>query len=155
MERLAERLVRKGSRLALAESCTGGLLAARLTDTPGASRFLVASLVTYSDDAKARLLGVRHETLAAYGAVSEQVALEMVRGAQRVCGAEVAVSITGVAGPGGGSPGKPVGTVWIGFAAGDRAEAELHHFSGERATIRECSVAAAVDIALRHLRDGE
>jgi len=105
--------------LALAESCTGGAIAHRLTNVPGASAVLLAGLVTYRNEAKQKFLGVRSATLAAHGAVSEPVAREMAEGARRQTGADYALSATGIAGPGGGSEAKPVGTVFVGLAAAD------------------------------------
>jgi PncC family amidohydrolase len=151
VERVSERLARLGLRLAVAESCTGGLLTARLTDRPGASRFLVAGLATYSDEAKTALLGVRPESIVTHGAVSEAVVTEMVDGARRAAGTEVAVAITGVAGPDGGTPTKPVGTVWIAAAVGPRCRAERHRFPGDRAEVRDRSVEAALDLLDRLL----
>lgn len=153
VERVGTRLVERGLQLAVAESCTGGLLAARLTDLPGASRFLAAGVVTYSDQAKVRLLGVLPETLAAYGAVSEQVVLEMVDGARGGAAVDAALAITGVAGPAGGTPEKPVGTVWIAASLGDRTTAELHRFHGGRSEVREQSVRAALELLERWLAE--
>lgn len=144
--RVGERLAARRLRLVTAESCTGGMLAARLTDAPGASRFLVGGVVAYDDAVKTRLLGVRPETLAAHGAVSEEVAREMARGAIEASGADIAVAITGVAGPDGGTPAKPVGTVWIAVGTRDGCEAWHHRFAGGRAAIREESVAAALAV---------
>jgi nicotinamide-nucleotide amidase len=146
MERVGERLVARGLRLATAESCTGGLLTARLTDPAGASRFLVGGAVSYADEAKVSLLGVKPETLAAYGAVSEQVAREMAEGASAAVGAEMGVAITGVAGPGGGTAEKPVGTVWIAATLEGATRAERHQFGGDRAMVRERSVQAALEL---------
>jgi len=148
-----ERLEARRLLLVTAESCTGGMLAARLTDAPGASGFLAGGVVAYADDAKVRLLGVRPETLAAYGAVSEPVALAMARGALTASGADVAIAITGVAGPGGGTAEKPVGTVWIAAVIGERYEARHHRFAGDRASIREASVDAALAMLERMLGD--
>lgn len=144
VERVGEMLARRGLRIATAESCTGGMVAARLTDRPGASRFFELGLITYSDAAKQELLGVRAATLAAYGAVSESVAGEMLDGALRH--ADAALAVTGVAGPGGGSPEKPVGTVWIAAGVVQRREARRFHFEGDRARIREASVTAALEL---------
>jgi nicotinamide-nucleotide amidase len=117
MEQTVVRLLReKNKRLAVAESCTGGLVANRITDVPGASEVLTCGFVTYANESKIAQLGVSAETLAACGAVSEEVALEMAAGALRASGADIAVSVTGIAGPGGGSEEKPVGTAWIGLA---------------------------------------
>lgn len=146
VERVSDRLADLRFDLAVAESCSGGLLAATLTDLPGASRFLVVGFVTYSDTAKIRVLGVPSETLAAYGAVSEQVVRAMVAGARTVGESEVGVAVTGIAGPGGGTPDKPVGTVWVAVSVRDRTEARLHRFEGSRAAVREAAVRAALDM---------
>lgn len=150
---LGERLVARGLRLVTAESCTGGMLAARLTAAPGASAFLAGGVVAYADDLKVRLLGVRPETLATHGAVSEPVALEMVQGALTASGADVAVAITGVAGPGGGTAEKPVGTVWIAVGTAEGCEARHHRFAGDRGRIREASVDAALAVVMGLLED--
>jgi nicotinamide-nucleotide amidase len=148
-QRVSEALARSGLQLATAESCTGGMLAAGFTDLPGASRFLHAGFVTYSDRAKQGVLGVRPATLASHGAVSEPVVREMLAGALR--SADIAAAITGVAGPGGGTAEKPVGTVWI--AAGTRSERVAHEylFEGDRPAIRAASVSAALDLLERIL----
>ena len=106
-------LIRTGKTLATAESCTGGLIAARITDVPGCSAFFLGGCVTYTNDIKQRLLGVRAEAIAAYTEVSAQVACEMARGARERLGSDLAVSATGFAGPGGGTPENPAGTVYI------------------------------------------
>lgn len=143
VERVSEALAGRGLRLVLAESCTGGLLAATLTDRPGASRFLESSFVTYSDEAKASLLGVDRGVLREHGAVSEPVARAMVEGALRH--GDAAVAITGIAGPEGGTAGKPVGTVWIAASVpGEGITAEVHHFDGDRGAVRRASVEAAL-----------
>ncbi len=115
--RVLDMLKDKGKVLATAESCTGGLVAKRITDLAGASSAFGYGFITYSNDAKVKLLGVSEETLNAHGAVSPETALEMARGALKVSGADIAVSLTGIAGPGGGSEGKPVGTVWVAVCA--------------------------------------
>lgn len=153
--RVGERLVQRGLHLATAESCTGGMLAARLTDAPGASRFLAGGVVSYADAAKVSLLGVRPQTLAAYGAVSEQVAREMAQGARAAVDAGVGVAVTGVAGPGGGTPDKPVGTVWIAAAVGGSMRVELHRFAGDRGAVREQSVRAALELLDLVLKEAE
>jgi nicotinamide-nucleotide amidase len=142
----------RGLTLALAESCTGGLVARRLTDAPGASDYLLAGFITYSNEAKQDLIGVDAGTLATYGAVSDACAREMAEGARRVGRADVGVAITGVAGPGGGSEEKPVGTVWIAVAA--PAGTETRHFiiAGDRTAIRERAGQAALDLLRRVLR---
>ena len=121
LEKVIVRLLTKRKQtLALAESCTGGYLAHRLTNVPGASAVLLAGLVTYSNEAKQNLLGVRARTLAAHGAVSEPVAREMAEGVRQRTGADYALAVTGIAGPGGGTPAKPVGTVFIALATPQR-----------------------------------
>lgn len=150
---IGDRLADRNLQLVTAESCTGGMLAARLTAAPGASSFLAGGVVAYSDDVKMRVLGVQPDTLGMHGAVSEPVAVEMVRGALAMSGADVAVSITGVAGPGGGTPDKPVGTVWIAVGTRDRVDARLYRFEGGRAEIREASVQAALSLLTTFLED--
>jgi nicotinamide-nucleotide amidase len=113
---VGELLRRRHLTLAVAESCTGGLIGHRVTDVPGSSEYFLLGIVAYSNDAKRNLLGVAPETLASRGAVSTEVAEEMARGVRRAAGADLGLSTTGIAGPGGGSPGKPVGTVCIGLA---------------------------------------
>ena len=113
---LADMLKQRGETLSVAESCTGGAVSARFTAMPGASDYFVGSVVSYSNDVKIRVLGVDAETLAEYGAVSEQVAIQMAEGVRRLTGSTYALSTTGVAGPDGGTPEKPVGTVWMAVA---------------------------------------
>jgi len=164
---VGDTLRNAGLRLALAESCTGGLVSKRLSDAPGASDFLLAAFVTYHNDAKRAFLGVRSETLAMHGAVSEQCAREMAEGARRAIDADVAVAVTGVAGPGGGSEEKPVGTVWYAVAlASDIARRTGHDdtiitrmvmHNGNRHDIRERAAQTALDMlrrALLHLQPG-
>lgn len=140
--------------IATAESCTGGLVAATLTSIAGASEAYKGSVVSYANEVKAGLLGVDEATLRAVGAVSEEVALEMARGACRVLGATYVVSTTGIAGPGGATPDKPVGTVWVAVVGGGgcvdgggEERACLYHFTGTRTEIRR----AATEVALRDL----
>jgi len=131
--------------LATAESCTGGLVAGAITDVAGSSGWFDRGFVTYSDEAKVELLGVAVETLARFGAVSEATAREMAAGAlARTC-ADVAVVVTGVAGPTGGTPDKPVGLVWFAWAVrGGRIDAESRRFDGDRAAVRDASVGEAL-----------
>lgn len=137
---LAQRLM-----LVTAESCTGGWIAKTLTDLPGSSAWFDAGVVTYSYEAKEALLGVNPRTLERTGAVSEETVLEMVSGALARFGAGVAVAVTGIAGPSGGTPDKPVGTVWVGWKRrGGYAQARLFHFPGDREAIRRQTVAAAL-----------
>jgi nicotinamide-nucleotide amidase len=150
-DRLATRLLSHHTRLATAESCTGGWLAKTLTDLPGSSRWFDCGFVTYSNAAKVRDLRVSERTLERHGAVSEATAREMAIGALRVSGADVAVAITGIAGPDGGTSDKPAGTVWFaiairgGAAALDDLHARVQHFTGDRDSIRRASVKFALE----------
>ena len=151
-ERVGQKLLAAGRRLASAESCTGGWVAKACTDVAGSSRWFECGFVTYSNAAKVRDLGVSERTLASHGAVSEATVREMAAGALRVSGADVAVAISGVAGPDGGTPGKPVGTVWFAVASGRGAEvvvaAELQLFDGNREVVRRRSVERALQLVL-------
>jgi len=144
-------LAEKGWRIATAESCTGGLLAKRLTDVPGASRYVERGLVTYSNGAKLDLLGVDPSTLEAQGAVSAAVAEQMAEGARARAGVEVGVGITGVAGPEGGSEAKPVGLVFIALASPLGGAVRMLRLPGSRSTVRERSAQVALDLLRRHL----
>lgn len=138
----------RASRLSLvtAESCTGGWIAKTVTDIGGSSDWFDCGMVAYSYEAKQAMLGVRPETLEQHGAVSRETVIEMVSGALVNSGAGVAVAVTGIAGPGGGSPDKPVGTVWIGWKRrGGYARARVFHFEGDREAVRRQTVAAALD----------
>lgn len=137
---LARLLMGKKLKLATAESCTGGLIAAACTDLAGSSAWFERGFVTYSNDAKTELLGVEERLLRRAGAVCEGVARAMVIGALAHSHAQVAVAITGVAGPTGGSPAKPVGTVWFGFAVPGQVLTEKRHFDGDRAAVRAATV---------------
>jgi nicotinamide-nucleotide amidase len=140
--------------LVTAESCTGGWIAKTLTDLPGSSAWFDAGVVTYSYEAKEALLGVNPRTLERYGAVSEEVALEMVSGALARFGAGVAVAVTGIAGPSGGTADKPVGTVWVGWKRrGGYGHAQLFHFPGDREAVRRQTVAAALNGLRKTLTD--
>ena len=135
--RLGRRMVLAGGMIATVESCTGGLIARALTETPGSSQWFDRGFVTYSNEAKIEMVGVSAQTLAAHGAVSEPTALEMARGALDRSRARLSLSVTGVAGPGGGSIDKPVGTVCFGWAhAGGAARALTWRFDGDRASVR-------------------
>ena len=125
-------LVEKRRTLALAESCTGGYIGHRITRVAGSSAYFKSSAVTYSNESKIRLLGVERATLEQYGAVSRETALEMAEGIRRQAEADIGLSVTGIAGPSGGSPEKPVGTVWIGLARDQESDARLFYFQGDR-----------------------
>ena len=137
---LADLLLRKQLKLVTAESCTGGLIAAACTDLAGSSAWFERGFVTYSNEAKHELLGVEERILRRAGAVCEGVARAMVQGALTHSKAQVAVAVTGVAGPTGGSPAKPVGTVWFGFAMPGQVITEKCHFDGDRAAVRAATV---------------
>lgn len=130
----------RGLSLSLAESCTGGMIAAALTGVPGASDIFWGSAVTYINSAKEHILGVSSETLERHGAVSEECAREMAEGSRRIYGADLAMSVTGIAGPGGGSDTKPVGTVWFGFSSKNGTEAFRRLFEGDREAVRRHTV---------------
>ena len=152
--RVATVMQRRALMLASAESCTGGWIAKTLTDLSGSSAWFEAGVVSYSNQAKISLLGVRSETLERTGAVSEETALEMVSGALNRLNVGIAVAVTGIAGPTGGTPQKPVGTVWIGWQRrGGAARAKLFHFPGDREAVRRQTVAAALEGVLETLTD--
>jgi len=137
---LADVLLQKGWLLATAESCTGGMISAACTDLAGSSNWFERGFVTYSNEAKTDMLGVAAALLTAHGAVSEEVARAMVQGAIQHSRARVAVAVTGVAGPTGGSRAKPVGTVWFGFMVDGQVSSERQHFDGDRAAVRSATV---------------
>lgn len=141
---LAERLRAGGVTLAAAESCTGGLIAAACTSVAGSSDWFERGFVTYSNEAKTEMLGVPPALIAAHGAVSEEVARAMVGGALRHSHATLAVAVTGIAGPGGAVPGKPVGTVWLAWGTAAGVRAERLQLPGDRTAVREATVAAAL-----------
>lgn len=154
---LADALRARGWRLACAESCTGGLIAAACTELAGSSDWFERGIVSYSNEAKTALLGVQRVTLDAHGAVSEPVARAMAEGVLASSGADLAVSVTGIAGPGGGSAAKPVGTVWFGFAwRGDDGRVRVHcehrRFDGGRSQVRAATVDHALHGLLRRAR---
>jgi nicotinamide-nucleotide amidase len=151
--RVGQRLLASKRRMATAESCTGGWVAKVMTDVAGSSQWFECGFVTYSNAAKIRDLGVSRATLDAHGAVSEATVLEMARGALRVSGADIAISVSGVAGPDGGVPGKPVGTVWFATACrrGDDVivDARRQLFERDREAIRRRSVEYALELILQ------
>jgi nicotinamide-nucleotide amidase len=143
---LVGRLSRRRQTLALAESCTGGFIANRITNVPGASKIFFGGVVAYSNGVKRKFLGVRPETLARHGAVSEAVAREMAAGARKKFGADFAIAVTGIAGPGGGTKAKPVGTVFIALA--DATGVEMKHFLNrhDREKFKQVTAAQALDL---------
>lgn len=136
-EQLGEALTIQGLTIATAESCTGGLLGHLLTSVSGASAYYLGGVIAYSNDVKEALLGVRHETLVAHGAVSEQTAREMAAGTRERIGSDIGISTTGIAGPTGGTPEKPVGLVYIGISTAEVTIAYECHFKGSRENIKE------------------
>jgi nicotinamide-nucleotide amidase len=152
-EVVVRMLTEKGATLATAESCTGGLIASRVTDISGASAVFTHGFVTYSNEAKHQLIGVQEETLRRHGAVSEEVAREMALGAQRVSGANFAISVTGIAGPTGGTEEKPVGTVCFGIATPTGVETFLECHPRSRADFKQQSSHRALDLVRRAVRD--
>ena len=141
---VADLMLQKDWLLATAESCTGGMISAACTDLAGSSNWFERGFVTYSNAAKTELLGVDAALIAAHGAVSEEVARAMAAGAIARSRAQVAVAVTGVAGPTGGSRAKPVGTVWFGFMLDGRLTSEVQHFAGDRAAVRLATVQHAL-----------
>ena len=150
-ETVVKLLHEQGKTVTFAESCTGGLLAKKITEIPGSSECFNCSYVTYSNEQKEKILGVSHETLESYGAVSSQTALEMCRGAREAADADIAVSVTGIAGPGGGTPEKPVGLVYIGICADGLWESKKLLLNGSRDAIRERTSLYALDAVRREL----
>jgi len=146
-------LRQKGLKLATAESCTGGLIGHRLTNVPGSSDYYLGGVVAYAYEAKVAALGVSWETLHTHGAVSRETVLEMARGACRLLTADLAVSVSGIAGPGGGLPNKPVGTTWLGLATPSGEWARLYCFSGDREQNKLSSSEAALQFVIDYLAE--
>lgn len=144
-----DRLGRAGLTLAIAESCTGGRICDRITDVPGSSERFKGGMVAYNNESKVKFLGVSHDTLKAHGAVSEECAIEMAAGAAKAFGADVGISVTGIAGPGGATPQKPVGLVYIGIAWKKEQAAFRYLFEGDRRNVK----AQAAEQALRLILD--
>jgi PncC family amidohydrolase len=138
-------------KLALAESCTGGLVGDRITNISGSSEYFLGGVVAYAYEAKVALLGVSWDTLNSKGAVSPETVLEMARGARKTLGSDIAVSISGIAGPGGATPDKPVGTTWIGLVAGDGEWTRSFQFSGDREGNKFFAADAALQLLLDYL----
>ncbi|MFQ5736916.1 MAG: CinA family protein [Thermodesulfobacteriota bacterium] len=152
---LCKALKEAHATLAVAESCTGGLLSSMITEVPGCSAYFRGGVVAYANDAKKRLLGVSAATLDRHGAVSAQTATEMAEGARKRLQADVSVSITGIAGPGGGSAAKPVGTVYCAVSSRDGTKVERFLFEGGRKAVRRASALAAIDGLIRLLDTGK
>jgi nicotinamide-nucleotide amidase len=159
LEKLATAVVKdlsnSGKAVATAESCTGGWIAKSITDVPGSSAVFGYGVVSYSNGAKESILGVKNGTLEEHGAVSERVVEEMVDGVLHLSGADIAIAVSGIAGPDGGTEDKPVGTVWFAWAVRDGANARIdtscEHFSGDRELVRELTVAHALQGVLERI----
>jgi len=153
LEAVAGQMLREaGKTLAVAESCTGGLIGHRITNVPGSSDYLLASLVTYSDQTKIRLLGVPAETIATHGAVSAETAQAMAEGVRKACGADIGLSVTGVAGPTGATAPKPVGLTYVGIADGETSRVEEHRLRGDRPMVKERAAQMALYLLYRRLK---
>jgi PncC family amidohydrolase len=152
LEELVGRLLTKqGLTIAVAESCTGGLIAHQLTNVSGSSAYFVGGVVAYANEVKEQVLGVSGETLAAHGAISEETVREMARGARRLFGTDVAISATGIAGPTGGKPQKPVGLVYVALAAPDLERYERHLWQGDRLENKRQTSEAALEMLRQYL----
>lgn len=149
--KIIEKLIEKGIVVATAESCTGGMISSTITDVPGSSAIFGYGMVTYSNEAKMKILGVKEDTLKQFGAVSKETAYEMAEGLKSVSCADVAVSVTGIAGPGGGSAEKPVGLVYMGIATEEGIFTKKNFFHGTRDEIRNQTVNTALNLIAEKL----
>ncbi len=149
---VGELLRERGLRLAVAESCTGGLIGHRLTNMPGSSTYYMGSVTAYAYEAKVRLLGVTWETLEKHGAVSRATVLEMARGVRRALAADVGLAVSGIAGPGGGTPEKPVGLTWVGLSTPQIQFAQDFYWHGDRLENKVASADAALRLLADHLQ---
>jgi len=152
--KIGDLLRARALTLATAESCTGGLIADRITDIPGSSDYFVGGIVAYANTVKIGSLGVSGETIERYGAVSRETVTEMAQGARKVLNADIAVSVSGIAGPGGGQPGKPLGTTWVGLAAADGTWARHFIWGGDRVQNKALSSQAALQMIHDYLSGG-
>lgn len=151
--RIGERLRRRGWRLATAESCTGGLISDKITNVPGSSTYFIGGIFAYAYETKVRLLGVSWETLEEHGAVSEPVVLEMARGVRKALATDIGLSVSGIAGPGGGTDEKPVGTTWIGLSTPDGDRAWCFVWGGDRVENKVYSADKALELLYEYLED--
>ena len=152
LENLARLLLARGEILSTAESCTGGLISALITSLPGSSAWFTGGVVSYANEVKTGLLNVPEEIIAIHGAVSEACALAMASGAAKALHTTHCLAVTGIAGPGGGSPDKPVGTVWLAWCVAGQATARRFLFTGDRAAVRDQAAQAALEELVRLLR---
>jgi len=150
-KRAGELLKEMGLTLSLAESCTGGLIAHRITNVSGSSNYFLGGVVAYSNKAKEKILGVPHEILVQYGAVSEESARAMAEGARRLFASDLALGVTGIAGPTGGTPEKPVGLVYIALAAEEEVKCERYIWKGDRLQNKAQSAEAALEMLIAYL----
>ncbi|HID94293.1 MAG TPA: nicotinamide-nucleotide amidohydrolase family protein [bacterium (Candidatus Stahlbacteria)] len=148
---LGKLLKEKHLTISVAESCTGGLVMDKITDVSGSSEYFMGGVVAYSNELKMKILGVKKETLERVGAVSREVAHEMASGIKNFTGTDIGVSTTGIAGPTGATPTKPVGLIYIGFCSADKEVVEKHIFKGDRQMVKEQAAQAALDIVRRWL----
>ena len=153
LEQVSARLLAQNVTIAVAESCTGGLLGHWLTNVPGSSGYFLGGMICYSTASKRDLLGVSDETIRRYGAVSGETAQEMAARVRALFGANYALAITGIAGPAPGEAGEPVGLVYVGFATATQALVESHHWTGSRIENKESAARAALTLLLRHLQN--
>ena len=151
---LGERLRQRGLKLATAESCTGGLIGHRITNVAGSSDYFVGGVVSYAYEAKVKLLGVRWATLEKFGAVSRETVLEMAAGARRVLETDIGLAVSGIAGPGGATPTKPVGLTWIGLSAQENELAWSFIFAGDRWQVKEQAAEKALELIVEYLENG-
>lgn len=152
-EAIGRLLAPRGLTLVTAESCTGGLIAHRLTNVPGSSDYYLGGFVAYANEVKQAVLGVRRETLLAHGAVSEETAREMATGARLELAADLGLSVTGICGPSGGTPTKPVGLVYVALATADIVRCEQHVWQGDRLANKEQSAEAALQLVVAYLKE--
>jgi PncC family amidohydrolase len=148
---LGELLLRQHLRLAVAESCTGGLVGHRITNVPGSSQYFLGGVMAYADEIKVRLLGVRQLTIEKYGAVSRETVLEMAKGVRQGLAADIGAAISGIAGPGGGTPEKPVGLTWIGLSTPGVEAAWSYIWSGDRLAVKEQSAEQVLRLVVDYL----
>jgi len=149
--KVGDLLRARGLKLATAESCTGGLVADRITNVPGSSEYFRGGIVAYAYEAKVAVLKVSWDTLRAYGAVSKETVIEMARGARVALGADIAISVSGIAGPGGGMPDKPVGTTWIGLSTTEGDWARKYIWDGDRLQNKAYSASGALELLMEYL----
>ena len=151
VEKLASMLNAKGKTVSTAESCTGGMIAGRLTDLAGSSAYFKEGYVTYANEAKEKILNVSHDCLEQYGAVSEETCYQMIKGLLMKTGADYGIAVTGIAGPGGGSREKPVGLVYIGYGNLENCHVVKRQFAGERSEVRQQTVDEAIRLLCQEL----